>query len=258
VNGHWRKGPCGNFIRFTQPKENVIPNEVRVVLVKSFANVKVNLHVEARVSVAACGATASAFASADVKIAVSVLVKAVGSTVNNLLLQIAADVVAKGQVSVTCAVVVPPTTVTPPPECTVKCVPTTPSPHSCSVSPVLGKDGRFVSISVSADSAALSLSTNWGDGPPDSSTGHTYGSDGTWHISVAVHFGDGGSASCGTSITTKLVTQPAPPAQVPGPNPPDDPGPPPNPGNGGTPCPPGWVDDGNGGCNPAGSALLQI
>ncbi len=95
--------------------------------------------------------------------------------------------------------------------------PTTPTPaaHSCSVTPVLEKDGRLVRLLVGTDTNGPVTTVNWGDGNLSTNAGlnpsHSYGADNTWTITVAIRYNDGGSSSCSTSVTTKAATPPPPP-----------------------------------------------
>jgi hypothetical protein len=76
VGGQWRKVLCGNYIRFTQPVHHVITTG-RVIMVRSFAHMRVRIHLEAiAVAKGSCGeASASARLTQVVKLRMFVKTK---------------------------------------------------------------------------------------------------------------------------------------------------------------------------------------
>ncbi|MEX1995647.1 MAG: hypothetical protein WD887_02625 [Candidatus Saccharimonadales bacterium] len=139
-----------------------------------------------------------------------------------------------------CTAVVPPTPTPTPPTPTPTPTPPTPAAHSCTVTPILEKDGRLVRLLIATDTNGPVTTVNWGDGTTSSNAGlnpsRQYGSDNTWTITVSIKYNDGGSATCSTSVKTNAAaSQPPPaPATAPGPNPPN---------TGSASCPPGWKPD---------------
>ncbi|MGH7157261.1 MAG: hypothetical protein ACREGG_04090 [Candidatus Saccharimonadales bacterium] len=109
VHGQWRKGPCGNFLRFSPPAHVVTG---RVIMVRNFANVKVHLHAQATVAATSSncpGTYASGSGTADVIVSFTVYVKSRGSITAQVSGAASAKASANATASVVCA---PPTTST--------------------------------------------------------------------------------------------------------------------------------------------------
>jgi len=110
IHGQWRKGPCGNFIRFSHPPSHVVTG--RVILVRSFAHVKVWLHAHIGVSITEpCGSatvSGSAESEASVQIYLRVFVKAQGSVTADVFAKIVAHIEQEVQVTIVCNAGPPP------------------------------------------------------------------------------------------------------------------------------------------------------
>lgn len=98
---------------------------------------------------------------------------------------------------------------------TVTSPPPPPTAHTCLILPVQGKDGMLYSATVGVDqpSGGPNGTIFWGDGAstPGLQGSHTYSNAGTYTISATVHFNDGGTASCSTTVSAQPVSPPPPP-----------------------------------------------
>lgn len=106
VNGNWRKVVCGNILYFKAPKTKLTFRQV--IMVKSFARVKIHLHAHAKVSAAACGAYAEAEGTADVWILIRIFVRSKGDTVTKIFSQAIAKAKANAKVHIECTPPPPP------------------------------------------------------------------------------------------------------------------------------------------------------
>ncbi len=220
---------CGNVASAKKPPYHVVVG--RVIMVRSFASVRVLITAKARVHVEAVCGWAEASASAQVMISLKLWVKSKGEVASQIFAQVAAKASAKASAQLSCVEapppVKPPPPVTPPPPSPPPAPPPPPPPapppppppppppsRSCLITPIQGKDGMTYTamVGVSDPSAGPQSTINWGDGAssPGLEASHTYGAEGSYTISAKVVFQAGGSATCSTQVTAKK-SQPPPP-----------------------------------------------
>jgi hypothetical protein len=218
---------CFNPVKIKGPAPGPVVKG-KVIMVRSFANLKMHLRATASVKVTAvCGyATASGFA--DLVLTLRAYIRSTGPVKTNLSGQATGRATAKASAELSC-VVTPPVTTTvvttttgppPPPPGTTTTTPPPPVQHSCTFSAIASKDDPYTArVTVTTD-VASNNTFNWGDGTSASggSVGiHTYpkpapgpaGSGVTYTISVSASFPDGQTKSCGSNSAQFLVPAPS-------------------------------------------------
>jgi hypothetical protein len=189
-----RKVKCGNFLRFTVPKRHVIPNNVRVIMVRSFARLRVRIHLLAQAK-ATCkdnqNTWAKASASLTQTVSLRMFVKTKGASTARLYAKLIDKASAKASAEVQCestVVIVTPPPSQPPPSCheTGTCPP--PPHHFVNISctgfeEVTGGRSFLVDCDVSNDNGAQI-------------TLDAHSNDGNSRVSGINCFSQGGTPSC--------------------------------------------------------------
>lgn len=102
----WARDVCANPVRTTRPPKRVIRGEV--LLVRSFAQIKVRLRAEAKVRVTAVCGWAEASASSSITVTVRAWVRSRGESLNSLFTSVSGSATAKAAAQLECVTAPPP------------------------------------------------------------------------------------------------------------------------------------------------------
>ncbi len=223
VKGGMTGRTCFNPAKVGMPPGPVVKG--RVFIVRSFTNLRIQLHAEAQVLVTAVCGQASASGSATVSFLLKTYIKSSGALKEKMVGNAAGKASANASAHLSCVETPPPVTNTTTTSTTVtqttstttvqttttQTTTTTPVQHSCQLTVALASksDAQTANGTVNGDVAPGSVTWNWGDGNSETagtSRSHTYatqptsstpGTGITYDINAVAHFSNGQNVNCG-------------------------------------------------------------